>query len=276
MDTAPTSGLRLRVYALLLVTLMGGGSVVFAHLENLSLLDAVYFSVVTVATVGYGDIHPTTTAGKVLAMALIVMGVGTFLEVIAGITQVMVRKRDKELRMEKVNMIVGLFYSELGGSLLKFFAEADPDIEEMARELAEASGWPEGRFATEADRLGKVAYAVDFDRVDLPGLKDFLARKGDFLLRLLENPTLLEHESFTELLRAIFHLREELLNREDLAELPAPDRKHLSLDVLRVYGQIVRYWVVYMGYLKKNYPYLFSLAMRTNPFDKTASVIVTE
>lgn len=276
MDTVPTSGLRLRVTIILLVTIMIVGSAVFAHIENLPLLDAVYFSIVTVATVGYGDIHPTTAGGKLLAIVLIVVGVGTFLEVIAGITQVMVRKRDKELRMEKVNMIVGLFYAELGGKLLRFFSDADPNIEEMAMELAEAAEWPERRFVAEADRLARVAYALDFDRVNVEGLKNFLERNGSFLLRLLENPTLLEHESFTELLRAIFHLRDELMNREDLDALPGSDQAHLTSDMLRVYGQIVRYWVVYMGYLKKNYPYLFSLAMRTNPFDRNASVIVTD
>jgi hypothetical protein len=34
-------------------------------------------------------------------------------------------------------------------------------------------------------------------------------------------------------------------------------------------------WLEYMEHLKDNYPYLFSLAMRVNPFDKTASPVVT-
>jgi hypothetical protein len=34
-------------------------------------------------------------------------------------------------------------------------------------------------------------------------------------------------------------------------------------------------WLTYMQYLKQYYPYLFSLAMRKNPFDRNASVIVT-
>jgi len=33
-------------------------------------------------------------------------------------------------------------------------------------------------------------------------------------------------------------------------------------------------WVDYMRHLKNNYPFLFSLAMRTNPFDQDASVII--
>jgi hypothetical protein len=36
----------------------------------------------------------------------------------------------------------------------------------------------------------------------------------------------------------------------------------------------VREWVVYMKYLKGSYPYLFSLAVRTNPLDRTATPVV--
>jgi len=72
-------GFRLRLYVCLLFLIMGLATVVFASVENLSYVDAFYFSIVTVATVGYGDIHPTTTLGKILAIALIVAGVGRFL-----------------------------------------------------------------------------------------------------------------------------------------------------------------------------------------------------
>jgi hypothetical protein len=41
-----------------------------------------------------------------------------------------------------------------------------------------------------------------------------------------------------------------------------------------VYGLLVIEWLKYMQHLKQQYPYLFSLAMRTNPFDANASAIV--
>ena len=95
------------------------------------------------------------------------------------------------------------------------------------------------------------------------------------LLRLLENPNLLEHESFTELLRAVFHLAEELSYRNDFSKLPDTDYNHLAGDIKRSYTLLVRQWLDYMKYLNNNYPYLCSLAMRTNPFDQDASPIVT-
>lgn len=101
-----------------------------------------------------------------------------------------------------------------------------------------------------------------------------MAGKRDFLLQLLANPTMLEHETFTDLLRAVLHLTEELLHREDFKKLPDSDSEHLEGDIKRAYGLLVKEWLECMKYLKNSYPYLFSLAMRTNPFDSEASVSV--
>jgi hypothetical protein len=252
------------------------GTVVFAYLENLDLLDAFYFSIVTVATVGYGDVIPKTVGGKILAIALIVTGVGTFLEVIAGITQVMLSRRDRELRGEKLNMILGLFFSEIGTKLLKTLSAADPDPSSLVDVLSTIGKWEDQRFKKEIDGFSQYPCRLDVARVDLDSMRTFLERKGDLLLRLLENPILLEHESFTELLRAIFHLRDELLNRDDLHGLPAPDLKHLTGDMERIYRQLSSHWLHYMRHLSTNYPYLFSLARRTNPFDRAASATIRE
>lgn len=84
----------------------------------------------------------------------------------------------------------------------------------------------------------------------------------------------MEHESFTNLLWAVFHFTEELSHRKNLKKLPGSDLKHLSGDIQRSYNLLVDQWLDYMSYLKNNYPYLFSLAMRTNPFDEKASPVV--
>ncbi|AKB28414.1 hypothetical protein MSSIT_1695 [Methanosarcina siciliae T4/M] len=123
-------------------------------------------------------------------------------------------------------------------------------------------------------RLKKYDYAVKADSLDLLKLRDFLEQRNDSLLRLLENPVMLEHESFSDLLMAVFHLKEELISREELHGLPISDLEHLEGDIKRVYILLVYEWVAYMEYLKTNYPYLFSLSMRTNPFDREASAVV--
>ena len=109
------------------------------------------------------------------------------------------------------------------------------------------------------------SYAVSVEHADLEELRTLLTRKMDILLRLLENPSLHEHESFAELLRVVFHLTEELSLKEDFHETSDADLKHLTADVNRCYGLLVREWDDYLSYLEANYPYLFSLAVRTNP-----------
>ena len=93
-----------------------------------------------------------------------------------------------------------------------------------------------------------------------------------FLLGLLENQNLLEHEQFTDLLWATFHLLEELMYRNDFSHLSKSDLDHLAGDIDRVYALLICQWIMYMQHLKNNYPYLFSLAMRTNPFDADAHI----
>jgi hypothetical protein len=110
--------------------------------------------------------------------------------------------------------------------------------------------------------------------INLEEIHGFLTHHKGFLLALLENPQLIEHDSFTPLLQAVFHLTEELISRERLTGLPPADYAHLSGDLNRVYSLLTGEWLTYMRHLKKNYPYLFSLAMRTNPFDSHAEVII--
>jgi hypothetical protein len=115
---------------------------------------------------------------------------------------------------------------------------------------------------------------MDCTRGDLAKLKVILLARRGFLLGLLENQNLLEHETFTDLLWAVFHLMEELDLRKDVGSLAHPDREHIAGDIKRAYVILIVEWLAYMKHLKKEYPYLFSLAVRTNPFDPGVSVEV--
>jgi hypothetical protein len=182
--------------------------------------------------------------------------------------------REKRIRLEKLNMVIGTFFSEVGTRLIAHFSDFDPQLGSLKKDLIVTKDWSDQEFVSVSKRLKKYNYQVEIKRVDLEHLRIFLMGKRDFLVRLLENPILLEHESFTELLRAVFHLTEELASREDLKKLPHTDYDHLAGDIKRAYVLLVHEWLDYMEHLKDNYPYLFSLAMRTNPFDQDASVIV--
>jgi len=184
--------------------------------------------------------------------------------------------REKRARFEKMNMVIGTFFSEVGTDLLAVFSDHDTRVGKIRDQLLMKSDWSEENFSRVTQQIAPYDPKVEILNFDLDGLRGFLSGKRDFLLRLLENPNVLEHEAFTDVLRAAFHLVEELAHREKAGDLPEADRRHLAGDMNRVYRLLLHQWLTYMKYLKKNYPYLFSLALRTNPFDRNASPIVQE
>jgi hypothetical protein len=187
------------------------------------------------------------------------------------IIEKLLNEREKRQMLKKLNMVIGVFFSEVGTSLLRSFSDFSPHSESIRKDLIVTNDWSNRSFSGMSRRLKSHDYRVEIQKERLEELKGFLLGKRDFLLGLLENPNLLEHESFTELLWAVFHLTEELSCRPRMTELTDPDCQHLNGDIKRVYASLVAEWLAYMRHLKDDYPYLFSLAVRTNPFDPAAS-----
>ena len=183
-------------------------------------------------------------------------------------------KREKDALLQKMNMVIGAFFSEVGTRLLEYFAGFDPDSKKLGARLIVTDKWSKQDFARVRRQFENYSCKVISQRGDLEGVRDFLLQKRNFLLGLLENPNLLEHETFTNLLWAVFHLTEELAQRGSVKSLPKSDYEHLSGDLERVYSLLILEWLAYMQHLREAYPYLFSLAMRTNPFDPEAKVQV--
>ena len=265
---------RIRVYLLILVLVIAGGTLGMMLLERLPPDRALYFVIVTVATVGYGDITPQTFAGEILAIILILVGVGAFVGVFANAIEMVIERAERRERLRKIHMLIGVFFSEAGTDLLGRIARVDPTAGEIRKELVVTAEWTPEEFARLRKRLAAYPFRVDGDRLELESFRTYLRERRALFLTLLENPVLFEHETFTDLLQAFFHLTDELLYRGDLSQLPPADRAHLKNDLERGYALLVQEWVAYMEWLKDHYPYLFSLALRTNPFDEGASVIV--
>lgn len=78
-----------RLLATAAVTLIAGGTAFFHVIEKWSWLDSYYFCVITLTTVGYGDIVPKTPAGKFATTIYILLGVG----IIAAFFQATLRRR---------------------------------------------------------------------------------------------------------------------------------------------------------------------------------------
>jgi voltage-gated potassium channel len=108
--------LRLRYSLLALAAVMVGGTVGFELTEGQDLLTSVYFTVITLTTVGYGDVTPRTPGGQVVAMFTILAGVVSFGMLVGSLTEIVVegqlrrilgrRKLEKDIAALRNHFIV--------------------------------------------------------------------------------------------------------------------------------------------------------------------------
>lgn len=181
-----------------------------------------------------------------------------------------IRERERQVIRQKLNMVIGLFFNEVGTDLLRYLTGFLDDPRDLIERLKVTVYWSGRDFKEAASFLARWEQKVDSRTGDLACLRDYLVGKKGALLGLLENPNLLEHEAFTDLLWAVSHLLQELEARKSLTGLPDTDLDHLSGDIQRAYTYLLREWLIYMQHLKADYPYLFSLAVRMNPMDPEA------
>ena len=182
----------------------------------------------------------------------------------------LLKSKDRQTRLDKMSMVIETFFSETGSELIRRFLRFDRSSK-IGESLNVTAEWTDAQYLSVKESLDSYHFDISCDSADLVSLRDFITQKRQFLLTLLANPNLLEHEGFTELLRATFHLIEELIGRKDLGTISKADREHLEGDIRRAYLLLNGQWLDYMLHLKHNYPYLYSLAVRTNPFNPGAS-----
>ena len=168
--------------------------------------------------------------------------------IVAFLIDSIMSKKEHEAILEKIDMIMGTFFTKMGNDLIYIISQKN-----------------EYKHDTK-----------DFESLRENEVYDIVHKNQDFLINLIDNPNLLEKDEFSGLLLALLHLDEELSRRKDLSNICDTDFNHLMGDIGRVYAHLVYEWVYYLRYLNKFYPYMISLAIRTNPFDCKAEVCVLE
>jgi hypothetical protein len=184
-------------------------------------------------------------------------------------------RREQQNKLQKLNMVVGAFFSDIGNYLLGDLLQQFDNRADISRHLNVTDSWTKKEFKTAAAYAYQLKIDIDCRKVDLERLKAFLAEKRVFLLTMLENPNLLEHDRFTDLLWAVTHLDEELEARQSVTNLPDNDLVHIANDIQRLYDHLASEWLDYIEHLKTNYPHLFSLILRTHPFQENPSPVFT-
>lgn len=217
----------------------------------------------------FGDLHFIFFAGLAsLAFAPIQ---GLVVTLIIAELFVTMNRRSK---MQKMNMVIGAFFSELGTELLRFLYFADPQAAHLRKTVEISGDLSAAQLKSLLKNLADYPFKVNLGRENLPDLRDLLTSRREFMVRLLENPSLLENEKFTDLLWAVFHMTEELAARKDLGSVPDSDLDHMRGDMTRSYRSLFTEWLRYMKHLHDRYPFLYSFAMRTSPIEPEPQVEV--
>ena len=70
-------------------TLIACASVFYHYVEGWGLIDATYFAVMTISTVGYGDFSPQTVSGKIFTIGYVLIGLGVFVTTASALASVL-------------------------------------------------------------------------------------------------------------------------------------------------------------------------------------------
>ncbi len=119
------------------IALLAIGSLGYMLIEGWGFLDSLYMTVITLATVGYGEVQTLSVPGRVFTLILIILGVGYFLYVVGAIIQFLVegrirlvlgrRKLDRQInKLEGHYIVCG--YGRMGRALTRFLIQKYLDV----------------------------------------------------------------------------------------------------------------------------------------------------
>jgi len=103
-----------RVLLILMLSLLAGGTYFYWDHEGWSIIDSLYFSVMTMSTIGYGDFAPTTPFSKIFTIIFSLLSIGVFVAVVSKIVTIILaekkaykdRKQHKKDARHKITKVV--------------------------------------------------------------------------------------------------------------------------------------------------------------------------
>lgn len=126
-DAQQLSALRLFAVSLVSVSLLiTTGTLGYMAIEHMSLLDAVYMTVITVATVGFHEVHPLGSTGKLFTMLLIIGGTGLFFFTLTNVSVFLLsgewrehweQQRNQRMLRKLNDHFIVCGYGRLGGNV---------------------------------------------------------------------------------------------------------------------------------------------------------------
>lgn len=104
-----------RVLLVVLLTLLLGSTCFYWSVEGWGFIDALYFSVMTMSTIGYGDLTPTTAFSKIFTIIFALLSIGVFVAVVSKIVTIILAEK-KAAKSRKQNKTVRKNHRAIGES----------------------------------------------------------------------------------------------------------------------------------------------------------------
>ncbi|WP_160680434.1 hypothetical protein [Clostridium sp. C8-1-8] len=181
-----------------------------------------------------------------------------------------VKYKEQQDNFKKISVVIGAFFTETGVNAIRNLSAFNLNFHEICKNLSIGDNWTDKDYNNAIKEFKELNITIDSKASDLKLLKEFIFSNRQNILTMFENKTLLEHNNFTDMLWSLYHIYDELNFRDNLYDLEEEDFLHLSIDIKRCYQLMVVEWLNYMSHLKTEYPFLYSLAVRKNPFSDKA------
>lgn len=94
-----------RVLVFIMLTILLSGIVFFSFVESWSIIDSLYFCVMTIATIGYGDLAPSSNLSKIFTIIMALGGIGVFVSILTKLAQAPTQKEIDKRHMHLNNKV---------------------------------------------------------------------------------------------------------------------------------------------------------------------------
>jgi voltage-gated potassium channel Kch len=96
----------------ILITLLAGSTYFYWQTEGWSIIDSLYFSVMTMSTIGYGDFAPTTDISKIFTIIFSLLSIGVYVAVVTKIVAIVMADRTASKKRKKLKKLAKTQKSE--------------------------------------------------------------------------------------------------------------------------------------------------------------------
>ncbi len=170
-------------------------------------------------------------------------------------------RKEKADRLERTKMITSTFFTNVGARLMMQMLSAAQN-QQLVRQIMFADATSETDYQELCNRIHGEQIKLDMSADLYDGVRTVLEEQSTALLILGNNPVLLEHESFTDMLWGLYHLRDEFRLRGSYENLSQTDRDHLEEDFERVFKLMLINRESNVHFLAETFPNYYNAARK--------------